>query len=656
MSTNPSLDSDSGAKSGAIKLVKQSIVIVATDETLIGPKLRWPLRIAKRRDADINVIVCASKNIAEKGKKIDLSMKSKQSDFETDLSIRMRDALDENIGAELWTYERTEKNSDPVEPETQIPNKHTQLAQLQIVKTESLVGIVKRLTPRLRSGLVLFVQKNDPVSRKKWIGLYRELLRNSACSMAAVVPGDRTEDGEVLVATAQGPHSRRAINLGKKIASLTDRELTAFYVEMDIGPDAEDVGRRIIDRLMRGTIPEKNGIKTKKRVVVDNDSAEGIIRIAREPTTELLILGAARFGALGNTRPSSVVNKVLRARPEATVIVIRDTVPFKNRFDRFLEANVERIVPQLARYERIELVERIQSNSYWNFDFMLLIVLSTLIASLGLLDNSPSVIIGAMLVAPLMTPLIGLGLSISQGNHRLVKITLKASSLGFLTAFVVAFSIGQLAGNFYEATPAMEERDWPQMIDLVVAFVSGLAAAYASGRTSLLAALPGVAIAAALLPPVATAGLAMSLGDYYLAFGALLLFGVNIVAIVVSAAVSVWALGMRYEGKSKPILRYIAKGLWGVTIIMALVLTFFPPLVQAPTDLVEAVENILIDEYRVREIKIVRFNGHKILQLDLGGEKKPEPELKEYLGEVARSHLGENAGIRLTYRYEVEID
>ncbi|MHC5112717.1 MAG: DUF389 domain-containing protein [Planctomycetota bacterium] len=71
---------------------------------------------------------------------------------------------------------------------------------------------------------------------------------------------------------------------------------------------------------------------------------------------------------------------------------------------------------------------------------------------------------------------------------------------------------------------------------MVVAFLSGLAAAYASGRPGLLSALPGVAIAAALLPPVATSGLATSIGDYDLAFGALLLFAVNMVAIVLAAA------------------------------------------------------------------------------------------------------------------------
>jgi uncharacterized hydrophobic protein (TIGR00271 family) len=310
-------------------------------------------------------------------------------------------------------------------------------------------------------------------------------------------------------------------------------------------------------------------------------------------------------------------------------------------------------VPQLVREERTELVERIQSNAQWNFDFRLLIGLSTLIATLGLLDNSPAVIIGAMLVAPLMTPLIGLGLAIAQGNQRLARMTLKATFFGFITAFALAYAIGLLSGDFQVATGEMDSRDWPKMFDLVVAFVSGFAAAYASGRPGLLAALPGVAIAAALLPPIATSGLAMSIGDYDLAFGALLLFAVNMVAIIVAAAVSVWALGIRYMGKATRLTSLLGKALVIVSLAMALLLTFSPPLLDPPGELTQAVERALTDEYRLRRIRLQSQFGVKNLQVDLGGPELPDALLKQRLGEIARDHLGEKAGVRLTFRYEV---
>ena len=91
----------------------------------------------------------------------------------------------------------------------------------------------------------------------------------------------------------------------------------------------------------------------------------------------------------------------------------------------------------------------------------------------------------------------------------------------------------------------MLARGSPGVFDLIVAFVSGMAAAYASGRPNLVSALPGVAIAAALVPPIATAGLGLAAGQWQLAAGALLLFLTNIVAIVLGAACSLWAVGIR---------------------------------------------------------------------------------------------------------------
>jgi len=90
----------------------------------------------------------------------------------------------------------------------------------------------------------------------------------------------------------------------------------------------------------------------------------------------------------------------------------------------------------------------------------------------------------------------------------------------------------------------MAARDLPAMLDLLVALFSGVAAAYAMSRPNLLSALPGVAIAAALVPPIATAGMAMTMGNLELGGGALLLFFTNIVAIVLGTAVTFWAVGI----------------------------------------------------------------------------------------------------------------
>ena len=93
-------------------------------------------------------------------------------------------------------------------------------------------------------------------------------------------------------------------------------------------------------------------------------------------------MGASRLGALGE-RGGTIPNKVSRGTREPTRIHVRATVPRRNRAWRWLEFQLQRRVPQLQRQERTDLVERIQSNSQWNFDFLLLMALSTLIAVAG---------------------------------------------------------------------------------------------------------------------------------------------------------------------------------------------------------------------------------------------------------------------------------
>jgi uncharacterized hydrophobic protein (TIGR00271 family) len=231
-------------------------------------------------------------------------------------------------------------------------------------------------------------------------------------------------------------------------------------------------------------------------------------------------------------------------------------------------------VPQLEREHRIDLVERVESDAAWDFDFFALMLLSTTIAALGLIQNSLAVVIGAMLVAPLMMPLLGLGLAVVQGNGRLAQRAGRAVVLGFVTAYLLGILVGLLVPSYQQPSAEMLARDWPDSIDLWVAFISGLAAAYAASRPGLLAALPGVAIAAALVPPLATSGLATAIGEYDLALGALLLFLTNGVAIVFASAISLWVGGIR---RGKPLMgwiRVLTTALYIAVICLTLYLGF----------------------------------------------------------------------------------
>lgn len=173
-----------------------------------------------------------------------------------------------------------------------------------------------------------------------------------------------------------------------------------------------------------------------------------------------------------------------------------------------------------------------------------------------------------MLVAPLMTPLLGLGLALVQGNVMLAKISARSVSFGICVALLVGYLVGVVIPGFDQPTEEMLARGGPGLLDLFVAFASGLAAAYASSRPGLLAALPGVAIAAALVPPIATSGLALAQGDYVLFGNALLLFTINMFTIILASILSLWMVGFRSFKKTSPWVIYMGIA---VTVIVFLI-------------------------------------------------------------------------------------
>ncbi|MFZ5910866.1 MAG: DUF389 domain-containing protein [Chloroflexota bacterium] len=207
-----------------------------------------------------------------------------------------------------------------------------------------------------------------------------------------------------------------------------------------------------------------------------------------------------------------------------------------------------RIVKPVALERRAEVHVQLRNASTPDFDFFLLVVLSCVIATLGLLTDSAAVIIGAMLVAPLMSPIIGLGLASLTGDTRLFRDAGVALARGAFMAVLMAALLA--LGNRYLPFVTLHElpgevlaRTRPSPIDLTIALAGGMAAAFALAMPSISAALPGVAIATALMPPLCTVGIGLALGRWDVAGGALLLFVTNAVTIAFAAMLVFFALG-----------------------------------------------------------------------------------------------------------------
>lgn len=366
----------------------------------------------------------------------------------------------------------------------------------------------------------------------------------------------------VLVPAAGGPHAKVALKLADRLVRAVGMEATALYVEPESVPDGEAVGERVARKAMRDAGVELTD-HFCARSVVASQVAAGIGQVA-EQGFDLLLVGASGRGVVERALFGTIPDRLLDGRDALAVAVVRAARPLRVKARRFVDAWIRRTVPQLSREERVTLFESLQSGSRGDFDFYAMTVFATAIAGLGLLQNAPAVIIGAMLVAPLMTPMLGAGLGLIQGNIVLVREAGRAIVSGFFLALMIGVVFGWLVPTA-TLTPEIQARAAPNLLDLVIALVSGVAAAYAMGKSNLSSALPGVAIAAALVPPIATAGIALSLGAGTTASGAASLFGTNLVAIILGAAVAFYAVGLRGQGSQT------RKRLWARRAMLALV-------------------------------------------------------------------------------------
>ena len=170
------------------------------------------------------------------------------------------------------------------------------------------------------------------------------------------------------------------------------------------------------------------------------------------------------------------------------------------------------------------------------------------------------------------------GLAQVQGNEKLIRSALKSVLLGFTVALGIGFLVGLMLHVFAPGvaiTSEMYDRGSPNLLDLIVALASGVAAAYAMGRPNLISALPGVASAAALVPPIATSGLSLAMGDFPLFGGSMLLFATNIVAIILGTAIMLMFPGQfdgQRDGKADRSFggSFLAKAAFTLMVVVAL--------------------------------------------------------------------------------------
>lgn len=223
-----------------------------------------------------------------------------------------------------------------------------------------------------------------------------------------------------------------------------------------------------------------------------------------------------------------------------------------------------------AMAAREELYEEVEKSSRLDLNFIVLVVLSTVVAAIGLVNDNVAVVIGAMVIAPLLGPNLSFGLATALGDVSLMRSSLTALLAGIALSLLLALAMGKF-WPIQELGPELLSRTDVGMDSVALALASGAAAAL-SLTTRLSSVLVGVMVAVALLPPAVTLGIVAGRGQYDLAIGAALLLFVNIVCINLSCKVVFLVKGiaprgwLRKEKASRASLVYIF--VWLVTLAL----------------------------------------------------------------------------------------
>jgi uncharacterized hydrophobic protein (TIGR00271 family) len=451
----------------------------------------------------------------------------------------------------------------------------------------AIAGCVAQLKPKLLLVPAPLIAR-DQSDTDHW---QTALLKDIECEVMLIQDDSRTYEREIRLAVILHDDFDNDVVLEHAVRLTCAGgagSVTAIYVEPNIGDFAVSVGMKQLNGLLRRHLNRYEVEAFDRRVIVSGHLTDAVRQLDPEDY-DFILTGASSLQILRRffvARPSSDAPSMIPA-----LAAVRPAQSFGNRIISRIDRLVQSVVPQLVRDQRVDLVSRIQTSSQWDFDFIFLVSLSALIACLGLAENSSAVIVGAMLVAPLMTPIAGVGLGVAHANPFLTKVALRTALRGFATAMLIGVLFGlcvRIVSSVGWLHPLlidgdfpleMENRTHPQFYDLLIALASGIAAAYAMSRPNLFSALPGVAIAAALVPPIATSGITLAHGDYARGGGALLLFVTNMVTIILGTSIVFRAVGIRSQKEGQLAAKWPRHSLL-LLVVLSIVVTVMMELLQ----------------------------------------------------------------------------
>ncbi|MDO5768385.1 MAG: DUF389 domain-containing protein [Psychrobacter sp.] len=307
----------------------------------------------------------------------------------------------------------------------------------------------------------------------------------------------------------------------------------------------------------------------------------------------------------------------------------------------------------------------IEANALPSKTYFLMNALSAIIASYGLIANSAAVVIGAMLVAMMLGPITGVALAIIDYRMPLLRKSLFTVAAGGL----LVVGIGFLVGLLHHGQPLTNEilsRTQPTSMDLMIALAGGTAGAYAMISPHLSVAVVGVAVATALVPPLAASGILFANGEISLGLGAFLLAVTNIIAIQFTNAMVLWFTGFRRlvddDYKSGTYLTFFRRNavtllmLVGLGIYLSINLNTIAKQQKFETDVKAAINDHFIDKGNVlTNTQFEKHDGYQTIRAVVRGERDPSPYDVQQIEAVITQNIEKNypnyLPVKLQLRY-----
>ena len=376
---------------------------------------------------------------------------------------------------------------------------------------------------------------------------------------------------------------------------------------------------------LRSLLPIKNAmqqlpsfigrIKTSNLVIVPQGETE--FTIDGEKVTAKKINLEVHYEAL--VLQQSSIYHVEKGRAEEKKNVKLSRLPTGEKREELTKRKLPWL-PRATTEEFQELFKVLRENSKVSAAFIVMMILSSLIATFGLFADSSPVIIGAMILAPIISPIVSFSMGMVRYDVNMLKKGIVTIIAGTLVALLFAAGV-TLMVPLKVLTSEISARLSPNLLDMGIAVASGVAAAYAHANEEIARSLAGVAIAVALVPPLAVAGIGIGWMDWEVFSGAFLLYLTNLSGIIMFAGVTFLLLGFAPFKRARMGLIYTA--LIIVMVMIPLSLSFSR--IQEESSITRELEGSDFRGYILRDVR-VRYGSPFRIAVKLVGDRNLESE------------------------------